>query len=281
MKQPALLTKIAELRAEHADAQVVLVPTMGTLHAGHLRLVEIAREIAGATGKVCVSIFVNPLQFDQPDDLAAYPHSLAEDCAALAGLADTVYAPDAAEIYPQSQQIMVTAPGLDSLLEGAQRPGHFAGVLTVVTKLFCMIDPAVAVFGRKDYQQLVLVRLLSEQLGLRVRIKEVAVVRNRDGLALSSRNSRLTEAQRRQAAVIHQALLAAAAAVTAGINPADACREAEGKINAAGLQTGYVRCVAQGSLVEVNEPIEKDCVLLAAATLAGVRLIDCVATDDL
>ena len=276
MSPPAVFAALEQLRAEHGNSPVVLVPTMGALHAGHLRLAERARQLAGRAGKVCVSIFANPLQFEQPEDLAAYPHTLEDDVAALAGLADTVYAPASDQIYPQPQQVLVTAPGFDDVLEGAQRPGHFAGVLTVVTKLFCMIEPAIAVFGRKDYQQLVLVRLLCRQLRLPVRIEEVPVVRNRGGLALSSRNDRLSAAQQEQACAIHESLQAAAADIGAGAEAAAACRQAEAKIAAAGLQVGYVRCVAEGGISEVSDPIRDKFVLLAAATIAGVRLLDCV-----
>ena len=279
MSDPAVCKSIARLRAVHRNMPVVLVPTMGALHAGHLSLATHALRLARTHSMVCVSIFVNPLQFERQDDLEAYPRSLDEDVDALANLADTVYAPAADQIYPSRQRILVTAPGLDDILEGEQRTGHFAGVLTVLAKLFCMIEPVAAVFGRKDYQQLVLVRMMCSQIGLDVRIEECPVVRDRNGLALSSRNSRLTAAQRLQAAAIHQALRAAGAAIAAGADPAASCRQAEEEINAAGLQAIYVKCVAEGSISEVSGPTD-DGVLLAAARLAGVRLIDCVNVRD-
>ena len=280
MSAPAVFANIEDLRAEHSSFPVVLVPTMGNLHAGHLSLIKQARQLAGRAGKVCVSIFVNPLQFEQPQDLAAYPRTLQDDIAALAGLADTVYAPDKNQIYPERQQILVSAPGFDNVLEGEQRPGHFVGVLTVVAKLLGMIGPEIAVFGRKDYQQLVLVRMMCRQLGLKTRIEEAPVVRNAEGLALSSRNARLNDAQQKQACAIYQSLRSAADEIAGGADPGATVRQAEDRINAAGLQAGYVRCLVEGSIEEASAPVGDNWVLVTAARLAGVRLIDCVSRGD-
>ena len=204
-----VVTTIAELReriaadrrragldgpADGPAGRVVLVPTMGALHEGHLRLVSLARDLGSP---VIVSIFVNPLQFGPGEDLDRYPRTLEADVAALDGLADVVFAPSAAEMYPRGESsTRVTAGEVGRLYEGASRPGHFDGMLTVVSKLFHIVQPDVAVFGRKDAQQVHLVGRMVDDLNLPVTIAEVDIVREGDGLALSSRNRYLREADR-------------------------------------------------------------------------------------
>jgi len=175
---------------------IAFVPTMGNLHQGHLTLVEEARRHGD---KVVVSIFVNPLQFDKAEDLANYPRTLEQDCAALeAAGVDMVFTPTPEIMYPQglASQTFVEVPGLSSLLEGALRPGHFRGVSTVVTKLFNLVQPDVACFGQKDYQQLALIRKMVADMAMPIEIVGVPTVRAEDGLALSSRNGYLTAAER-------------------------------------------------------------------------------------
>jgi len=197
-----------------AGRRIALVPTMGALHAGHASLVKIARERADM---VCVSIFVNPTQFDDPNDLAAYPRTFEADLAVCrdAGV-DVVFAPDAREMYPDGAQTTVEVGALAEPLCGASRPGHFRGVATVVTKLLGAAKPHVAVFGEKDYQQLAVIRRLARDLLLDIAIVGAPTLREPDGLALSSRNRRLDPESRRQAVVLVRALDAAEAAVAGG-----------------------------------------------------------------
>jgi pantoate--beta-alanine ligase len=214
-----LIDTVAALQARaHAERcagrRIALVPTMGALHAGHVSLVKIARERAD---RVWLSIFVNPTQFDDPRDLAAYPRTVAADLAICrdAGV-DVVFTPDVAQMYPPGAQTTVDAGELAAPLCGAARPGHFRGVATVVTKLLVAAQPHVAVFGEKDYQQLAVIRRLVRDLLLPVEIVGAPTVREPDGLALSSRNRRLDAEARRQAVVLVRALDAAEAAVAGG-----------------------------------------------------------------
>src|ERR1700731_2673496 len=202
----------AALRAEHRPA---LVPTMGNLHAGHLSLVRIARERGGP---VVASIFVNRLQFAPHEDFAKYPRTLERDCELLAGSGcDIVFAPADDEIYPEAQGYTVhPPPGLADILEGQVRPGFFTGVCTVVLKLFNMIEPAVAVFGKKDYQQLMVIRSMVRQLALPIELVPAEIVRDASGLALSSRNGYLSDSQRAEAAQLHAALSTAVVGVRSG-----------------------------------------------------------------
>src|ERR1700676_2166771 len=197
----------AALRAEHRPA---LVPTMGNLHAGHLSLVRIARERGGP---VVASIFVNRLQFAPHEDFAKYPRTLERDCELLAGSGcDIVFAPADTEIYPEAQGYMVHPPhGLGDILEGEVRPGFFTGVCTVVLKLFNMVQPAAAVFGKNDYQQLLVIRNLVQQFALPIEIVPAETVRDSSGLALSSRNGYLSGPQRVEAAELSAVLNGVAA----------------------------------------------------------------------
>ena len=214
---------IARTRGELAAAReklggpVVLVPTMGALHDGHLALLRRARELAGRSGAVAVSIFVNPLQFGPNEDLDKYPRTLDADLAACAAEGvDLVFAPSVREMYPQEQLVRVDPGPTGEILEGEFRPGFFHGVLTVVLKLFSLVRPDIAVFGQKDAQQLVLVRRMSADFGLGIEIEAVRTVRAADGLALSSRNKYLSPAERAVAPVLHRALAAGAAAASGG-----------------------------------------------------------------
>lgn len=213
-----IATTRGELAAarEKLAASVVLVPTMGALHDGHLALLRRARELAGP-GTVVVSIFVNPLQFGPNEDLDKYPRTLNADLAVCeAEGVDLVFAPSVKEMYPQEQLVKVDPGPTGEILEGEFRPGFFHGVLTVVLKLFGLVRPDIAVFGQKDAQQLVLVRRMSADFGLGIEIEAVPTVRAADGLALSSRNKYLSPEERAVAPVLHRALAAGAAAAAGG-----------------------------------------------------------------
>ncbi len=202
---------------EKLTAPVVLVPTMGALHDGHLALLRRARELAGPAGTVAVSIFVNPLQFGPNEDLDKYPRSLEADLAACeAEGVDLVFAPSVGEMYPQEQLVTVDPGPTGEILEGEFRPGFFHGVLTVVLKLFSLVRPDTAVFGQKDAQQLVLVRRMAADFALGVEVEAVPTVRAADGLALSSRNKYLSAAERAVAPVLHRALAAGVTAAEGG-----------------------------------------------------------------
>ncbi len=212
-------------RSEHrGGASIALVPTMGALHRGHLALIEHAGTIAD---RVVVSIFVNPLQFDRPDDFEHYPRPVDADIAVCAAHGvDAVYVPTAAVMYPAGYQTTVTIGSLAGVMEGASRPGHFDGVATVVTKLFTAVRPDLAVFGEKDFQQLAIVRRLSADLDLGVDVVGRPTVREADGLALSSRNTRLDEAHRRAALAVPRALEAAVRSAADGERRASAVIDA-------------------------------------------------------
>jgi pantoate--beta-alanine ligase len=200
-----VVSTIAELRARLGNERVAFVPTMGNLHEGHLNLMRQAREHGDC---VVASIFVNPLQFGPNEDFDQYPRTLNEDCEKLKNLADVVFAPAVNEMYPVQQTVFVELPPVASELCGAARPGHFRGMATVVLKLLNIVQPQVALFGKKDYQQLHLVRQLVLQLNLPVKIIGGETVRAADGLALSSRNQYLTGAERAEATLLYQTLRA-------------------------------------------------------------------------
>jgi pantoate--beta-alanine ligase len=269
---------LADLRQQvaawrRAGERIALVPTMGNLHTGHLTLVRRAREQAG---RVVASLFVNPLQFGPTEDFNAYPRTLEADRTALAEVgADLLFAPALAEVYPRGQaghtQVMV--PGLSDQLCGASRPGHFQGVATVVCKLFNMVQPDLAVFGEKDFQQLLVIRRMTEDLNLPVTILGVATVREPDGLAMSSRNGYLTPEERRRAPALYRTLQTAARAWNEGAGPADLERQAQAGLAAAGLQPEYVS-VRRSLDLSPALAGERDVVILAAARLGRARLID-------
>lgn len=253
--------------------KVALVPTMGALHAGHLSLVTLARRHAD---RVVASVFVNPAQFDRADDLARYPRDLERDGALLAGAgADVLFAPDAAEIYPPGAQTFVTVEELAQPLCGAHRPGHFRGVATVVLKLFSIVQPDVAVFGEKDYQQLAVIRRMVRDLFLDVDVLAAPIVREADGLAMSSRNRHLAAAERAAARCLAAALAAGEAAVAAGERTAAAIRAAATDELAREplARVEYVALVDPDTLAAVTEVGER-ALLALAVWIGSTRLID-------
>ncbi|MEY9954189.1 pantoate--beta-alanine ligase [Leifsonia sp. EB34] len=283
---PDVVTTIAELRERVAGARrraaldgpadaptgrVVLVPTMGALHRGHLSLVRRARDLGGF---VVVSIFVNPLQFGPDEDLDRYPRTLDADVAALDGVADLVFAPTAAEMYPHGpSSTRVTAGEVGRLFEGASRPGHFDGMLTVVAKLLHIVQPDVAVFGHKDAQQVHLVGRMVEDLDLPVTIAVVDIVREDDGLALSSRNRYLDDDQRRAALTLSQALAAGASAASGGA--AAALEAAAARVEAEPVvKLDYLAIVDQDTFLEAGADLRGPALLLIAARVGSTRLID-------
>jgi len=259
---------LAEARAA-LEGHVGLVPTMGALHDGHLSLIDVARR-AGAR-RIVVSVFVNPTQFDRADDLAAYPRDLDADAAALADAGvDLLYAPDAAAMYPDGFATSVTVDGVSARWEGVHRPGHFAGVATVVTKLINQTRPDIAVFGEKDWQQLALIRRCAADLDLTARIVAGPTIRAADGVALASRNAGLTAAQRALAPTLHQALRA----VAAGADPA---AEADSLLRNGFASVDYLALVDAATLEPVDPAARVEKRVLGAAWLGAVRLIDNVA----
>ncbi|MHB8474802.1 MAG: pantoate--beta-alanine ligase [Steroidobacteraceae bacterium] len=268
-----IVRTIAELRTTAKAARKrVLVPTMGNLHAGHLSLVSLAREHGDL---VVASIFVNRLQFGPHEDFATYPRTFERDCELLsAGGCDIVFAPSDGEIYPQAQDFTVQPPpALAGILEGRSRPGFFTGVCTVVLKFFNMVQPAAAVFGKKDYQQLLVVRNMVRQLALPIDIVPAETVRDPSGLALSSRNGYLSGAQRTEAAQLYAMLgMLIDAARSGRTDWASLERDALDTLSARGWQPDYVAIRRRSDLREasVGEPL----VALAAAKLGGTRLID-------
>lgn len=261
------------------DSQkLAFVPTMGNLHEGHIALVRHARERGD---RVMVSIFVNPLQFDRPEDLAGYPRTLEADTTRLADVGvDALFCPEAGEMYPDgsASRARVVVSGLSDLLEGESRPGHFDGVATVVTKLFNLVQPDVAVFGEKDYQQLLVIRAMVEALNFPVVVDAIPTVREEDGLALSSRNGRLSDAARRRAPELHRCLRDTAEACL--LEPDQWPRiftglvmNAEQRLRAAGLRPDYVS-IRRAKDLGSPQAGDRDLILLAAAWLDDVRLID-------
>jgi len=266
-----LRAAIAQHRA--AGKRIALVPTMGNLHQGHLKLVATARQQADI---VVTSIFVNPLQFGANEDLDSYPRTLAEDQEKLASAGcHLVFAPSVAEVYPdgQEQQTLVEVPGLSDLHCGASRPGHFRGVTTVVCKLFNMVQPDLAVFGLKDYQQVAVIRRMVRDLCIPVEILGVATERADTGLALSSRNGYLTADERAQAPLLQQTLQQTASAIRSGDSDFGALEaDAQDRLEAGGFRRDYYRILNRHSL-QPAQPGD-DLVILAAAHLGRARLID-------
>jgi pantoate--beta-alanine ligase len=267
-----LIHTIAELRQALAgEDRTTLVPTMGNLHAGHISLVEKAKT---AGGPVVTSIFVNPLQFGQGEDFQRYPRTLNEDCAKLeeAGC-HFVFAPDQQEMYPEAQSFQVSPPLADELC-GTFRPGHFQGVCTVVLKLFCIVRPRFAVFGKKDYQQLFLLKGMARQFNLDIDILEGAIIRAEDGLALSSRNAYLSERDRTEASRLYAELKRIAASIRLG-NTDYAGVEVEGisQLEQHGWQVDYISIRSRHTLLPPASEAT-DLIVLGAARLGTTRLID-------
>jgi pantoate--beta-alanine ligase len=270
---PVLRERVAAWR--RAGQRVAVVPTMGALHEGHLSLV---RQAAASGARVIVTLFVNPKQFNNAADLAAYPRTEREDAAKLAGLGvDILYVPDGETMYPPGFATMVTVEGLSEGLCGAYRPGHFAGMATVVTKLFTQTTADLAYFGEKDFQQLRIVQRLARDLDLQVEVVGCATVREADGLAMSSRNARLSAEARLAAPVLHAEMQRVARALEAGAEARALLAEATQRIVAGGYQAvEYLELRAEADLAPQTRAAVP-CRLLAAAWLGGVRLIDNVA----
>jgi pantoate--beta-alanine ligase len=253
---------------------VGFVPTMGNLHAGHLSLVREARQHAD---RVIVSIFVNPMQFGGGEDFDSYPRTLERDAAMLEDEgADLLFAPSANTIYPipQDQQTRVEVPGLSDIFCGASRPGHFVGVATVVCKLLNMVRPDVAVFGKKDFQQLMVIRRMVEDLAMPVQIMGVDTLREADGLAMSSRNGYLTESERQVAPSLYQVLTELRDALVNGDRDfAGLERQGSERLNERGLKTDYL-AIRRAEDLALPEVADRELVILAAAYLGKARLID-------
>ena len=253
---------------------IAFVPTMGNLHAGHMSLVEEARRRAR---RVVVSIFVNPMQFGPGEDFERYPRTLAEDSRMLkeAGV-DLLFAPTVAEIYPRGHgaATRIEVPEVSEGLCGEFRPGHFVGVATVVAKLFNMVQPDIAVFGQKDYQQLAVIRRMVTDLCFPIEIIGAPTVREADGLALSSRNGYLSASERARAPLIYQLLSRIARAIGQGARDFRRLEaEAEAELKAAGFEPEYIS-VRQRETLKVAEAGDRALVVLAAARLGTTRLID-------
>ena len=272
-----IISTISELRARLSDERAIaFVPTMGNLHEGHLNLMRLAREHGGC---VVASIFVNPLQFGPSEDFDKYPRTLEADCASLQGLADVVFAPAVNEMYPVRQTVFVEPPLVANELCGAARPGHVRGMATVVLKLLNIVQPQVALFGKKDYQQLHIIRQMALQLNLPVRIVGGETVRAADGLALSSRNQYLSAEQRGKAVLLYQTLQQLRQAMLRGERDFERLeRRAVEALLAEGWSVDYVAVrnqsdlqppgAAQGALAG------RELVILAAAKLGNTRLLD-------
>lgn len=269
----ALRQAVRALRVNGAG-QIAFVPTMGALHAGHLALVKRARQHADA---VVVSIFVNPLQFGAGEDLARYPRQEARDAELLeAAGADLLYLPTPESLFPHGQeaQTRVEVPGLSGVLCGAVRPGHFAGVTTIVSKLFNLVQPDVAVFGEKDFQQLTIIRRMVADLNFPIEIIGQPTEREADGLAMSSRNAFLSEDERARAPMLYETLKLMAEQLRLGRSDVERL-EAEGRASllVSGLVPDYVAIRRVEDLAEPSSP-EDALVVLVAARLGQTRLID-------
>jgi len=267
-----IVTSVRDLRERlQREPDNVFVPTMGNLHAGHIQLMRLAKHRAACT---VVSIFVNRIQFGPKEDFERYPRTLHTDAEMMKDVGvDVVFAPTEAEIYPEPQTFVVEPSDLQHILEGAFRPGHFRGVATVVLKLFNMVSPHTAIFGKKDYQQYVVLRDMVKQLALPVEIIPAETVRAEDGLALSSRNAYLTPAERTEAARLYRILQEVRAALLAG-------RRDYSKLEAEALArfnekwaADYVAIRRQSDL-QPPSPSDRNLVVLGAAKLGRPRLID-------
>lgn len=255
--------------------KVALVPTMGGLHAGHLSLVKRAEEIADT---VIVSIFVNPTQFNVAADLESYPGSDEEDLAALQQTkTDIVYMPSIEEMYPDGFATSVKVDAGEPILCDAHRPGHFDGVATVVSKLFIQTEAEIACFGEKDYQQLAIVRRMAKDLNIPIEIEPVETVREEGGLAMSSRNARLTQEEREIAPQLHAAMQIAAAKIRLGEDAKSACAEVGEKLTSAHPFNLEYFELRSGDDLTLLENMQENARLFAAANLGSVRLIDNIA----
>lgn len=267
---------VADLRAQLAEwrktgERIALVPTMGALHLGHISLVELAKQMAR---RAVVSIFVNPIQFGPREDFHLYPRDEAGDLAKLAAAgADLVFTPEVKEMYPQGFSTRVNIGDLTEDLCGSARPNHFDGVATVVTKLLLQCAPDIAIFGEKDYQQLLVIKRLVRDLDIPVEIVGGAIVREKDGLALSSRNAYLSPAERKIAPVLYRTIAEVADDLANGRGADDAAEAARFKLEAAGFRVNYVAVRDPETLKPLHGPVRQARVL-AAAFLGKTRLID-------
>ena len=267
--------ELRDLLAAHRGKRIVMVPTMGALHEGHASLMRQARSLAGESGIVVASIFLNPVQFDNAGDLATYPQTPEADLAVCEACGvDVVFMPTPDIMYSTDRSITMEETHLSTVLCGAKRPGHFAGVCLVVSKLFNLVQPTDAVFGKKDYQQLAILRRMVRDLDIPVTLHGAEIVRESDGLALSSRNVRLTPEHRAAAPAIRRALLAAEAAYKSGAPAAEVCRRVvDSLFTIPGVKVDYVELVDAETLHELHD--ENRMALLAVAAFFGdVRLID-------
>ncbi|HEY6720483.1 MAG TPA: pantoate--beta-alanine ligase [Burkholderiales bacterium] len=268
-----VITSVRDLRERLQRApDNVFVPTMGNLHAGHIQLMRLAKRRAACT---VVSIFVNRIQFGPKEDFERYPRTLQADAEMMREVGvDVVFAPTETEIYPESQTFVVEPSDLQHILEGAFRPGHFRGVATVVLKLFNMVSPRTAIFGKKDYQQYVVLRDMVKQLALPVEIMPAETVRAEDGLALSSRNAYLSAVERAEAPRLFQTLWAVKAELLAGKLDFQRIElQAMATLAANGWRPDYVSVRRQADLQPPGAD-DRDLVVLGAAMLGRTRLID-------
>ncbi|MGR5334825.1 pantoate--beta-alanine ligase [Vibrio gigantis] len=253
---------------------VAFVPTMGNLHEGHLTLVKKARELADI---VVVSIFVNPMQFDRADDLNNYPRTLEADLSKLTGEGvELVFTPTPDVMYPEGldKQTFVEVPGISHMLEGASRPGHFRGVATIVTKLFNIVQPDFACFGKKDFQQLAVIRQMTTDLALDIKVMGVATVREMDGLAMSSRNSNLTIDERQRAPVLARTMRWISSAIRGGRDDyASVIEDATDQLRAADLEPDEI-FICDAKTLQAITPESTQAVILMSAFLGKTRLID-------
>ena len=276
-KRPQLLTTIAQVRelvaAERAAGRrISLTPTLGALHAGHLSHLRRASELADTR---IVSVFVNPLQFGPNEDLAKYPRTLDDDLDRLGELGvPYVFAPSADEMYPDGDpQVVVSAGKIGTLFEGRSRPGHFDGVLTVVAKLLLVVQPDVVTFGEKDAQQLYLVRRMVRDLNIPVRVEPIEIVREEDGLALSSRNRYLDDKERRAARVLSAALEAAASSADRGIDAVVAAAQST-LMGEPLIDLDYLKVVDPETFLPADDEYRGPALVLVAARVGTTRLID-------
>ncbi len=260
-----------------AGLKVAFVPTMGNLHGGHYGLVDYAHTLAD---RVIVSIFVNPTQFGPNEDFASYPRTLEADSAGLrAHRTSALYLPQMHEIYPYGESVAwVEVPGLSEILCGAVRPGHFRGVASVVARLFNHVAPDIAVFGEKDYQQLLVIRRMSTDLGFPIEIRGAPIARDPDGLAQSSRNQYLAASERERAPQLYARLQEVVAAIHAGQTYADATAEAIAKLEEQGYRPDYLEVRRRDDLLAPGA-IDRELIVLAAAYLGRARLIDNIQFD--
>ena len=273
-----IVRKVSRIRsvAQKLSHPVVLVPTMGALHHGHLALLAQAKRLAGPRGSTLATIFVNPIQFGPSEDLRRYPRPFREDCAKLSESGcDLLFAPPVTEMYVSDQSVTVTESKLAKVMCGASRPGHFSGVCTVVAKLFHLIGPDIAVFGEKDFQQLAIIRRMVRDLNFSVRIASHPTVREPDGLALSSRNAYLSSEERSQAPLIHKTLTEAAAKARAGFASRPRLENwIRSQIQRASLAKIDYAVAVDPETLQPKSPDQRPLLLAAAVCFGRTRLID-------